>query len=41
METPEKITVVTDSGEVVASISFKEGNAIIADGYRVLGYDKD
>lgn len=41
METPEEITVITDSGEVVASISLKEGNAIIAEGYRVLEYDED
>lgn len=40
METPEEITVTTEDGELIASISLKEGNAIVKDGYKVVGFEE-
>lgn len=36
----DEITVVTLDGMLVASISLSEGNAIVADGYEVVGFEK-
>ncbi|MEV9640430.1 hypothetical protein ABZ756_07005 [Mammaliicoccus sciuri] len=40
MKVPEEITVTTDDGELIASISLKDGNAIVKDGYKVIEYDE-
>lgn len=36
----EGFTVTTDDNEVVASISFVDGQGIVKNGYKVSGYDK-
>ncbi|MDY0395418.1 hypothetical protein ACFSMW_13480 [Virgibacillus halophilus] len=40
-EEAEEVTISTSDGELVASISQKDGNAIVKDGFEVFGYDKD
>lgn len=37
----EEITVSTDDGELIASISPNEMNAIVKNGYKVSGFDAD
>lgn len=36
-----EITVETNEGELIASISLDHKDAIVKDGYKVSGYDKD
>lgn len=38
---PDELTVTKEDGTLIASISLLEGNAIVADGYKVVGYEED
>lgn len=38
-EASNEITVVTDEDELIASISLADGNAIVKDGYKIIGFD--
>ncbi|WP_342512802.1 hypothetical protein MKY34_19675 [Sporosarcina sp. FSL K6-1522] len=41
MSDSKEITITIDDDELIASILPEDGNAIVENGYKVLGYDND